>query len=62
MALVTPGAYGKVTAVVPSSWTVLQPLKLYPERDGLDGELTVLPEKKLPSDTAEPPLELKVTA
>jgi hypothetical protein len=61
MALVTPGAYGKVTRVVASSRVVAQPEKVNPERDGFEGALTVLPEKKFPLDTDEPPVASKVT-
>jgi hypothetical protein len=61
MAFVTPGAYGKVTRVVESSLVVAHPAKVKPERDGFEGALTVLPEKKLPLDTDEPPVASKVT-
>jgi hypothetical protein len=61
MALVTPGAYGKVTLVVTSSWVVAHPAKVNPERDGFPGPLSVPPEKKLPLETAEPPFASKVT-
>jgi hypothetical protein len=61
MAFVTPGAYGKVTRVVASSRVVAHPAKVKPVRDGFEGALTVLPEKKLPLETDEPPFESKVT-
>jgi hypothetical protein len=48
--------------VLASSRTVLQPSKMNPDLVGFEGALTVLPEKKLPSEIAEPPFALNVTA